>query len=141
MTASDDALVELAMTVRDKAYAPYSNFAVGAALRTGSGQIFVGVNVENASYGLTLCAERAAIVSAISSGERQFDSMAVVADTADAVSPCGACRQVLAEFGFDWRIILSNLQGDRKELLVSELLPGAFDKSDLDKSSKKGDTQ
>jgi cytidine deaminase len=138
MNSRDTELVELALQVREKAYAPYSKFLVGAALRAVSGRSFLGVNVENASYGLTMCAERSAIVSAVSAGETQFEAIAIVADTEGAVSPCGACRQVLAEFGLNWRVILSNLKGDQKEYLVSDLLPGAFEKSDLDKSTQKG---
>ncbi|MDF1663644.1 MAG: cytidine deaminase [Planctomycetota bacterium] len=139
MTLSDDELVEAARAARNHAYAPYSKFAVGAALQTKSGQVFTGVNVENASFGLTLCAERSAIVSAVSAGQQDFSEIAVVADTDGPVSPCGACRQVLAEFGLDWRVILSNMKDKSRELSVGDLLPGAFVKSELDNFHKKGD--
>lgn len=139
MTQSDDELIEAARSARQNAYAPYSKFAVGAALKTKSGKVFTGVNVENASFGLTLCAERSAIVSAVSAGEQEFSSIAVVADTDGPVSPCGACRQVLAEFGLEWRVLLSNLNGHNQELKVGDLLPGAFVKSELDNFHKKGD--
>lgn len=138
MTLSDDELIQAAQAARKHAYAPYSNFAVGAALQTKSGELFTGVNVENASYGLTLCAERSAVVSAVSAGHQDFSVIAVVADTKGPVSPCGACRQVLSEFGLEWRVILSNTKNEAQELTVGDLLPGAFDKRELDKFQKKG---
>lgn len=126
-------LIERAKEARQNAYAPYSQFRVGAALRTTDGRIFLGANVENASYGLTICAERSAIFAAVSAGIQSFDALAVVANTEAPVSPCGACRQVLAEFGKDWDIYLANLNGDWKHLIITDLLPGAFDGQSLKK--------
>lgn len=116
-------LVEAAWQVREAAYAPYSNFAVGAALLAKDGRIFVGCNVENISYGLTNCAERVAIGAAVAAGVREFIAVAVVADTGVPVSPCGACRQVLAEFGVP-RVMLAN-RNERLEFCLEELLPRA----------------
>jgi len=120
-----DALIAAARSVREKAYAPYSHFAVGAALQTRSGRIFCGCNVENLSFGLTVCAERAAVFAAVAAGERDFEAIAVVADSVQPVTPCGACRQVLAEFSNDLRICSVNLQGERYEATIGELLPRA----------------
>jgi cytidine deaminase len=117
-------LVALAKEARDKAYAPYSGFAVGAALRTKSGRIYSGCNVENASYSLTICAERVAIFKAVCEGEREFEAIAVVAET--LAHPCGACRQVLAEFGLDIQVIVADLGEKRKAYTVRDLLPAAF---------------
>jgi cytidine deaminase len=118
-----DPLVEAAWQVRQLAYAPYSNFQVGAALLAADGRIFVGCNVENLSYGLTNCAERVAVGAAVAAGAREFVAVAVVADTAVPISPCGACRQVLAEFGVE-RILLAN-RTERLEFTLDELLPRA----------------
>ncbi len=118
-------LLEMARKARENAYAPYSNFKVGAALLTESGEIFTGCNVENSSYGLSVCAERVALFKAVSEGYRKFKALAVVADTERPVPPCGACRQVLWEFG-DIDIIMSNLKGDVKVMKLSELLPEGF---------------
>jgi cytidine deaminase len=118
-----DALVESAWQARKMAYAPYSNFAVGAALLAADGRVFLGCNVENISFGLTNCAERVAIGAAIAAGVRQFQAVAVVADTSVPISPCGACRQVLAEFGVP-RVMLANLT-ERLEFTLEELLPRA----------------
>ena len=118
-----DVLVEAAWKVREKAYAPYSNFAVGAALLAADGRIFSGCNVENISYGLTQCAERVAIGVAVAAGVREFLAVAVVADAAVPISPCGACRQVLAEFGIR-QVMLANHTA-RLEFLLEELLPRA----------------
>lgn len=118
-------LIELANAARVHAYAPYSNYAVGAALRTKSGRIYTGVNIENAAYPTGICAERVAVFKAVSDGEREFDAMAVVTDNGG--SPCGACRQVLAEFGLDTLILIANGDGKLVEsLTVGELLPEAF---------------
>ncbi len=114
-----------ALQAREKAYAPYSKFSVGAALRTKSGRVFAGCNVENLSFGLTSCAERNAVFAAIAAGERSFDAIAIVADSRTPVSPCGACRQVLAEFGLDLEISCSNLEGDTFTGSLRELLPRA----------------
>ncbi len=117
-------LVALASEARDKAYAPYSGFAVGAALRAKSGRIYSGCNVENASYSLTICAERVAVFNAVCAGEREFEALAVVSETLAA--PCGACRQVLAEFGLDIRVIIADLEKGREVCTVGDLLPIAF---------------
>ena len=120
-----DSLVASAWQARERAYAPYSNFAVGAALLAADGTIFSGCNVENISYGLTNCAERVAIGAAVAAGIRSFQAVAVVADTGVPISPCGACRQVLAEFSVNMPVCSANLQGERFESTVSELLPRA----------------
>lgn len=119
-------LIEEAMKVREKAYVPYSKYKVGAALLGGSGRIYTGCNVENASYGATICAERTAAVKAVSEGETFFKALAVVADSDIPSSPCGICRQFLAEFGTDLALILVNLKGDRIESTLAEYLPAAF---------------
>jgi cytidine deaminase len=118
-----DNLVAAAWEARERAYAPYSNFAVGAALLASDGRVFTGCNVENISFGLTNCAERVAIGAAVAAGVREFVAAAVVADTSVPISPCGACRQVLAEFGVP-RVILANRTG-RVEFTMEELLPRA----------------
>jgi cytidine deaminase len=118
-------LIDLANEARRRAYAPYSNYQVGAALRTKSGRIFTGVNVENAAYPTTMCAERVAIYKAISEGEREFEVIAVV--TANGGSPCGGCRQVMAEFGLDTIVLIADGQGKLlQQTTVNSLLPGAF---------------
>lgn len=131
-----DELITLAMRARKQAYAPYSSFAVGAALLTGAGEVVLGCNVENASYSLSNCAERTAVFSAIAMAKseqgRQFLALAVVADTARPIPPCGACRQVLAEFCPDHMpVYLANLKGDRLVTTVGDLLPAPFNKLDL----------
>ena len=118
-------LVEAALKVRDRAHAPYSKFAVGAAVLDVDGGVHVGCNVENASYGLCVCAERHAIAAAVSAGVDRIQALAVVTDTDPPASPCGACRQVLVEFG-DFPVILANLAGDRVMTSAAELLPNAF---------------
>jgi len=118
-------LMESALAAREKAYAPYSKFAVGAALRTKSGRIFRGCNVENLSFGLTICAERNAVFAAVAEGEREFDAIAIVADSIQPVTPCGACRQVLAEFSPSLPVRCSNLQGVHFDSSIAELLPRA----------------
>jgi cytidine deaminase len=127
-----ESLIEMADTARAHAYAPYSNYRVGAALRTKSGRVYTGVNVENAAYTNGVCAERVAIFKAVSDGERDFEVIAVVTDNGGA--PCGACRQVLAEFGLDTLVMIAD--GKRKLIksaTVGELLPEAFQPSDLGK--------
>lgn len=119
-------LVVKALEARKNAYIPYSGFAVGAALLTCAGRVYTGCNVENSSYGLTVCAERVALLKAVSQGDREFVALAVVADTEDYCSPCGACRQVLAEFGGHIKVYLANRQGEYREMTVEELLPAAF---------------
>lgn len=116
-------LLEAAWQARGMAYAPYSNFAVGAAVLTADGAVFVGCNVENISFGLTICAERVAIGAAVAAGAREFLAVAVVAETDVPISPCGACRQVLAEFGVS-RVVLSN-RAETLEFRLEELLPRA----------------
>lgn len=118
-------LLTEAMIVRNRAYTPYSRFAVGAAVEGESGRIYSGCNVENASYGLTICAERAAVFQAISAGETRLVRLLVVADTPEPVFPCGACRQVLREFDIR-EIILCNLAGEIRSMTLSELLPYGF---------------
>ena len=120
-------LVKSAKDVREKAYAPFSNFKVGAAVWTKGGKIYTGCNVESASYGLTVCAERVAIWKAVSEGETEFKSIAVVADTEELTPPCGVCRQIIWEFCGDVPVIFANLKGKTETLQMSELLPRAFD--------------
>lgn len=122
-----DALLQAALTVRENAYAPFSNFKVGAAVEDTDGRIHTGCNVENATYGLTLCAERVAIFKAISEGVRKFRRVAVAADTAKLTPPCGACRQILWEFCGDVEITLVNLQGKTAVWKLKELFPEPFD--------------
>lgn len=124
-------LVEAAIEARKGAYAPYSQFAVGAALLAQDGQIFTGCNVENSSYGLSVCAERIALFKAVSEGVHEFSAIAIVADTKDPVSPCGACRQVLAEFSPNLMVIMANLEKEQHLKSLSELLPYPFSDSDL----------
>jgi len=116
-------LIQAASTARQRAYAPYSNFAVGAAVQGRSGAVFVGSNIENISYGLTICAERIAIGSAVAAGEREFVAIAVVADTTEPIVPCGACRQFLAEFAPDLIIVSATTRGGQKIENLSHLLP------------------
>ncbi len=122
----DKELLQSALAAREKAYAPYSKFLVGAAVRAASGKIYTGCNVENASYGLTVCAERNALFAAVGAGEREFAALCVVGDTSAPISPCGACRQVMSEFKIPV-IYLANLQGDVKECTLEELLPYGFE--------------
>jgi cytidine deaminase len=125
-------LINEALSGREKAYAPYSHFQVGAAIVTKDGKIYKGCNIENASYGLTNCAERTAIFKAVSEGQKEFTMLAIVADTDGPVSPCGACRQVIAEFcDPNMPVILANLKGDIRETTVKELLPFAFSSEDI----------
>lgn len=120
-------LIEKATEVRERAYAPFSNFRVGAAVRTGGGRIYTGCNVESASYGLTVCAERVAIWKAVSEGEKEFTHIAVVADTKELTPPCGVCRQIIWEFCGDIPITLANPAGKTETLQMKDLLPRAFD--------------
>jgi cytidine deaminase len=123
-------LVEAAIQARKWAYAPYSNYAVGAALLTESGKLYDGANVENAAYPTTMCAERVAVFKAVSEGERRFTAIAVA--TSNGGTPCGSCRQVLAEFGTDTMVIIADANGKIvQETTVAELLPGAFLPGDL----------
>jgi len=120
---TDSELISQATQVRLKAYAPYSKFSVGAALLCEDGTVFTGCNVENLSFGLTNCAERTAIFSAIAAGQRQFKKIAIVSDSREPVSPCGACRQVMAEFAPELEIICTNLAGEVFQSNLSTLLP------------------
>lgn len=122
-----DALLAAARAVRTRAHAPFSHFQVGAALEAEDGTIITGCNVENATYGLTVCAERVAVFKAISDGLRSFRRIAIVADTADPTPPCGACRQILWEFGGDLEVILADLAAVRETHRMRELLPLPFD--------------
>jgi cytidine deaminase len=122
--AEIQALITAAAKARGAAYAPYSRFAVGAALLAASGQVYTGCNVENASYGLTVCAERNALFHAVAQGERRFTAVAVV--TQNGVTPCGACRQVLAEFNAQMTVIVADTMGNRCIYNLAELLPDAF---------------
>lgn len=136
-TAVRERLIAAATEVRERAYTPYSHYKVGAALLGKSGKIYTGCNVENVSYGATICAERSAVVKAVSDGETTFIALAVVADGDQPASPCGICRQFLSEFGGDLLLILANLRGDRKETTIRELLPLAFDSRYLAESPGK----
>jgi len=124
------ALIDLANEARRRAYAPYSRYLVGAALRTKSGRLFTGCNIENAAYPTGICAERVAIFKAVSEGEREFDVIAVATDNGGM--PCGSCRQVMAEFGLETIVLIGDGGGRLlRELTVAELLPGAFTPKDL----------
>ncbi|MCQ4574137.1 MAG: cytidine deaminase [Candidatus Brocadiales bacterium] len=120
-------LVKQAREARTRSYSPYSRFAVGAAVRTGSGKVYLGCNIENCSYGLTVCAERTAIYNAVADGATDFEALAIFTEAGELTPPCGACRQVLSEFSRDLVIILAN-PGEQKELKLSELLPMPFNR-------------
>lgn len=122
-------LISEAMEARKKAYVPYSNFAVGAALLTKSGKVYKGCNVENAAYSLSICAERVAVFKAVSAGEKDFEAIAIVSET--MAMPCGACRQVLREFSDDIQVILADTEGERRVVTAKELLPYSFTAKDL----------
>lgn len=125
-------LVEAAAKVRENAYAPYSNFKVGAAIRAGSGQVYLGVNVENAAYPEGTCAEAGAIAAMIAGGDTRIEEIAVIADAPRPVPPCGGCRQKLAEFGAgEAKVTLATTRGEVLETTVAELLPGAFNERDM----------
>jgi cytidine deaminase len=127
---SPEELIARAALARENAYAPYSNYLVGAALLTRSGQVYLGANVENAVYSLTVCAERTAVFKAISEGEREFEAIAVV--TSNGGSPCGACRQVLREFAPDLSVYIADADGNYRQTSVAELLPDSFGPEFLD---------
>lgn len=129
MNARQKQLVRAARQARTRAFAPFSRFQVGAAVETEAGRIYTGCNIESASYGLTLCAERVAIFTARAAGERKFPRMAVVADTARLTPPCGACRQIIWEFCGDSEVILANLKGKTQVVRSRDLLPKPFDAS------------
>ena len=123
-------LIKAAKKAREFSYSPYSKFKVGAAVLTKTGKIYSGCNIENASYGITNCAERTAIFKAVSEGERELEALAVIADTDGPTTPCGACRQVIAEFKIN-KIIMTNLKGDTKIVTLQEILPYSFSDEDL----------
>lgn len=120
-------LIEKAEEARLNAYAPYSDFKVGAAVLTSSGKVFTGANVENASYGLTVCAERVAVLTAVSSKEKEMTTLVVVTDTSPPAKPCGACLQVIREFSPDCEVICANLSGEVSRHKLRDLLPQAFE--------------
>jgi len=126
-----DALIAAALAARENAFAPYSKFKVGAALEDAEGRIHTGCNVENATYGLTVCAERVAVLKAISEGVRRFRRVAIAADAETLTPPCGACRQILWEFCGDIEIVLSNLRGRTETCRLKDLFPKPFDVSYL----------
>ena len=136
MSEAKNELIETATAARLKSVAPFSNFLVGAALQTSDGKVFTGSNVESASYGLTVCAERVAIWKALSEGERDFTELVIVADTEQLTPPCGTCRQIIWEFCKNAKIVLANLRGGREELTIKELLPRAFDARFLKSASR-----
>lgn len=121
----DQELVELARKAREFSYSPYSKFKVGAALITNEGKVYSGCNIENASFGITNCAERTAIFKAVSEGAREIDTIAIIADSDEPCSPCGTCRQAMAEFKVK-RVIMANLKGEVKAVSLAELLPYSF---------------
>ena len=132
MTKPDyTALAETARQARNRAYAPYSHFPVGAAVLTASGQVFHGCNIENAAYPATICAERVALFSAYAAGEREIIALAVAADTGGPISPCGSCRQVIFELAHGADIILTNTHGALLLTTADALLPGGFGQDDL----------
>jgi len=122
----DEELVRVASLARQRAYAPYSTYKVGAAIRTKRNRVHSGANVENASYGMTVCAERTAAFAAVNAGDTAFDAIAIVIDDERLPTPCGACRQVLAEFSPNMRVILATTGGKRKVTTLGELLPDPF---------------
>jgi cytidine deaminase len=126
-----DQLIAAAKTVRERAHAPFSHFKVGCALEDEHGNIYTGCNIENATYGLTLCAERVAVFKAVSEGAGKLKRIAVVADTENPTPPCGACRQILWEFCGDAELILENLAGKRETLTIKQIFPRPFDASFL----------
>lgn len=130
---TDEELIERARVARESAHAPYSNFEVGAALLASDGRIFTGCNIENSTYGLTMCAERVAIFKAVSEGAREFVKVVVVADHLNLTPPCGCCRQMIWEFSADETVvILANLAGDVQKFEIKEIFPNAFDSSFLE---------
>lgn len=128
---SDRKLMAAAKRARRRAVAPFSNFKVGAAVETTTGKIFTGCNVENASYGLTMCAERVAIFKAISEGAKKFRCISVVTDTPTLTPPCGPCRQIIWEFCGDIPVVMANLEGKQETMQMRDLLPRAFDRRNL----------
>jgi len=134
LSEETESLIEAAKRARMQSVAPFSNFLVGAAVKTAGGKVYTGCNVESASYGLTVCAERVAIWKALSEGERQFTDLAVVADTETLTPPCGTCRQIIWEFARGAKIVFANLAGKTEEFHIADLLPRAFDARFLTKN-------
>jgi len=126
-----DSLLQAALQARNRAHAPFSKFHVGAAVEDENGRVFSGCNIENASYGLTICAERVAVFKAISEGAGRLKRVAVVADTGTLTPPCGACRQILWEFCGDAQLLLANLSGQQEIMSIKEIFPRPFDASFL----------
>jgi cytidine deaminase len=126
LSAGDEQLIRVASLARQRAYAPYSRYRVGAAIRTKRNKIHSGANVENASYGLAICAERAAVFAAVAAGDKEYEAVAVVAEGDELPSPCGACRQVISEFAPNARVILGTTGGLRGATTMRDLLPDAF---------------
>ena len=137
MNEPGNELIAAATEARARSVAPFSSLMVGAALKTKDGKVFTGCNIESASYGLTVCAERVAIWKALSEGERDFTDLVVVADTETLTPPCGTCRQIIWEFAKHATIILANLRGQREEVHILDLLPRAFDARFLKEASGK----
>jgi cytidine deaminase len=135
--AAEKEVIEAALAARQRSVAPFSNFLVGAAVRTESGKIYTGCNIESASYGLTVCAERVAIWKALSEGDHDFTNLAVAADTQILTPPCGTCRQIIWEFAKHADIVMVNVRGDREEVHIENLLPRAFDARFLKEFSAK----
>jgi len=136
LSESENELIKTATDARLRSVAPFSKFMVGAALRTKDGKVFTGCNVESASYGLTVCAERVAIWKALSEGERDFTDLVIVADTEQLTPPCGTCRQIIWEFAKHAKIVLANLRGQTEEADIGHLLPKAFDARFLKEASR-----
>ena len=130
-------IIAVANMARVRSVAPFSNFHVGAAIETEDGKVYTGCNIESASYGLTVCAERVAIWKALSEGERRFKRLAIVADTETLTPPCGTCRQIIWEFARDAMIVLANLRGEQETLQMRDLLPRAFDVRFLKEASRR----
>jgi cytidine deaminase len=124
-------LIAAAQKVMERAYSPYSKFRVGAALEADDGTVFTGCNVENASFSPTICAERSAMAAAVSAGKRRFRRIAITSDAAEPISPCGLCRQFMAEFGTGLTVISLGTKGDTKTWTLAELLPAAFTGADF----------
>ena len=135
--ANEQEVIDAALAAREQSVAPFSNFLVGAAVRTDTGKVFTGCNIESASYGLTVCAERVAIWKALSEGERNFTNLAVAADTRTLTPPCGTCRQIIWEFAKHADIVMVNLRGDREAVHIENLLPRAFDARFLEEFKQK----
>ena len=137
----EEEVIAAALAAREQSVAPFSNFLVGAAVRTENGKIYTGCNIESASYGLTVCAERVAIWKALSEGERNFTNLAVAADTETLTPPCGTCRQIIWEFAKHADIVMVNLQGAQEAVHIENLLPRAFDARFLSAAKKKRDAK